>query len=384
MMQALVKVCTHPDPQKRPDFRRIYRLFKNCVCFFEGTDLDEVRAEVKLIKADLHKSHLRFHPLSNTKLPTREEIQELITKNGALNQQRRFQRTLIKSRMTIGVREARGIKLNCRKAKSAPISGDLTQNNANTTGENNTGDEKADNNTNGSNITVSPFLKTFSNFTVSPKKDSSGDYIKCPDQSTRSAEFSLSGNSHGLSIGNLSLGKGMNLLDSKPSNSDTPLTGVRNLGLSTNIRLGSPVSTPRHNCPQSTRVPVPPITSPSAPININTSYKGRISAADRFKTVDDVDGRNYLRLPRRMRKQTRPSPNNDIPLPKERLYRSSSPLRSYRKEEKKMTKSLLCLAALIKQGKISMPALRKQEGTAVIPLSKQMMPYIRPQKSNHV
>ena len=425
MMQALVKVCTNPDPSKRPDFRRIYRLFKNGICFFEGADLNQVRNEVMLIKADLHKSHLRFNPLIKTKLPSREEIQELITKSGALNQKKRVQRTLAKSKMTIGVREARGIQLKrkCPVKSTTPIPMDPSTRPNLTAFTTLSPEELKTPSTLLATISEEPETPSTPTTTTQTTSESSSTAdpdlgpTKLPakepakhdlpkplrrhrvsNNANDSAGKGLNyGSSKGLSLGGLSLGKG-NLglskqslagLSLKPSTETTPLSPIPenkpNIFDSPTSKLGnlkfanlnelSGSRTPRMN--------VPPISSPAGTININTSYKGRISSSDRFKTVDDVDGRNYLRLPRRLRKQSRqPSQQSiDLVTVKERLYRSTSPIRTYKKEERrKLTKSLLCLAGLIKTGKIALPARSTTEQTPIISLSKQVMPLIRPEK----
>ena len=425
MMQALVKVCTNPDPSKRPDFRRIYRLFKNGICFFEGADLAQVRNEVMLIKADLHKSHLRFNPLIKTKLPSREEIQDLITKNGALNQKKRVQRTLAKSKMTIGVREARGIQLKrkCPVKSTTPTPANDPTTRPNLTAFMTLGpdemksplttiSEEAE--THHEQVSTPPSSPQTNNATEPqqslnidieptklPAKEPAKHDLPKPlrrhrannEQAGKGLNY---GSSKGLSLNGLSLGKG-NLGLSKQSVAglslksglttpdspipetksqpfESPTSKLRNLKFA-NLEELSGSRTPRMN--------IPPISSPAGTININTSYKGRISSSDRFKTVDDVDGRNYLRLPRRLRKQARQpcQQSIDIITVKERLYRSTSPIRTYKKEERrKLTKSLLCLAGLIKTGKIALPAMQNSEATPIISLSKQMMPLIRPEK----
>ena len=379
MMQAVVKLCTSQNPSKRPDFRKIYRLFKNCICFFEGTDLDEIKREVQLIKADKHKSHERFHPLVESKLPSREEIRTLITKNDALNEQKRAQKSLAKSRMSIDVREARKIQLNRKR----PLQTEATeQEDAQKTAETEKKTEEA-----------------------APKSSGLGGL-------SMGKSFSLGGlgGLSGLGVAKgLGLGRKTPLSQSSAKQQSTeeqqqkPQRPInpKFMKMGPNIKLCSTqkVSSPSPPIPQiptdknkqkTDEVKYTPrpnkVLARGVPLGLQTSYKGRISISDRFKTVDDVDGRNYLRLPRRARKVTHFAPTYEV-APKERLFRSTSSRMentitikpTIKESKKRMTRSLLCLTVLLKQGKISLPCFQKSEILpAAISLSKQVMPFIRP------
>jgi hypothetical protein len=127
--------------------------------------------------------------------------------------------------------------------------------------------------------------------------------------------------------------------------------------------------------PRPTRLPN------DVPLGLQTSYKGRISLADRFKTVDDLDGRNYLKLPRRMRKIAQFMQTPEI-TPKERLFKSA-PARvgdSAKESKKRMTRSVVCLNVMVKRGRMSLPCFPKQAEVlpSCITLSKKVMPLIRP------
>ncbi|EAY02215.1 TKL family protein kinase [Trichomonas vaginalis G3] len=273
ILQALVKCCTLENPARRPDFRKIYRLFKNGNCYFPGTDLASIKEEVIAIKADIHKSHNRFSPLISSPLPSRDQIQELINKNSQKNQQRRAKHLVTSKSTSIGVKEARSLPIQTKSASPEAISKF-----AGLSGKMSLG---------------------FSTKFTSPAKD-----------------------------GQL-------------GSSDNKLENSNQLSLNTKS------------------------------MNLSSSL-GNLKA--------QAEGSKYLRLPHKSRHPRVPSSNCEISV-SERLYRTMSGIRvekyKVREEKKKLTRSLLTITALLKQGNISIPCFQKEESPSGFSLSKQVMPFLR-------
>ncbi|EAX83883.1 TKL family protein kinase [Trichomonas vaginalis G3] len=274
ILRALVQCCTMENPARRPDFRRIYRLFKNGNCYFPGTDLTSVKKEVIAIKADIHKSHNRFTPLIPSPLPSREQIQDLINKNSQKNQQRRAQRLVTSKSASIGVKEARAL----------PIQGTLIN-----------------------NATEGKFAAL-------------------------NGKMSLS----------LNAKLNMQIKDSTISKLSSPKAEDNN-----------------------------PMSLANKTVNISLPNHGN-------KLLSD--GSKYLRLPHKSRYPRVPNSMNEICVV-DRIFKTISGIKIERYKgydaKAKITRSLLTITALLKQGNISIPCFQKEDSPSGFSLSKQVMPFLR-------
>ena len=331
--------------------RRIYRLFKTGNCYFEGTDFSAVRSEVIAIKADLHKSRSKFHPLNpKSPIPSRVLLKEMIDKNNVIEQQKKMRKEITTS-IPLAVRERQYARQNSPTASM------------------------------GSN---SPFSLSPS---AAEKTPAALGIHACalpaskhrpklmPRKSTPVLGAAPPLQQGALQSGNIPLGASKRASHTHEQILQVSQGDLTKVTLGKGLALGS-----IKNAVLNVRG-VRANTKLSADSKLSLQQLHQIKEQqDGAKANELDDGKNYLKLPKRSRRSKNAPQNTDFPAV-QRLYMSSASFRPWSKEEtvKKVTRSNLCLKALLKDANAAQYMNIKTENLPshvrkILPLIKSMSP----------
>ena len=75
---SLLNSCWLRNPNERPNFKQIYKLFKFHYVYFEGSDILEITNFFKFIKKHRKSNYCKFNHLNNINFPNRGKLKDII------------------------------------------------------------------------------------------------------------------------------------------------------------------------------------------------------------------------------------------------------------------------------------------------------------------